>query len=160
MQTHDIPAVSALLNRLFERYIAADFPHKARGGIRQYISEQALAARMNLCHFAIVCRANTDTTTQIVGLIEVRQHKHITLLFVDDAYQRQGIARALLNRAITRCRTQNPDLSHLTLRASPYAVPIYTRLGFEPDAENDEPDSPAQAMKLLLTPEAITSTST
>jgi ribosomal protein S18 acetylase RimI-like enzyme len=87
---------------------------------------------------------------RIVGVIEVRQFRHISLLFVDDRFQRQGIARALVRHAVARCLSRRPDLRQITVRSSPYAVPIYERLGFLPDPDRDEPDSPALAMRLPL----------
>jgi GNAT superfamily N-acetyltransferase len=164
LQERDIPEVSALLMRLYERYIAHDFPPKAQGGIRQYLSVPALRARLGLRHFALVCRTSPSfpagdmdgqageaiSAGVIVGIIEVRDYRHISLLFVDDDYQRRGIASTLLARAVERCRRHAPGLTEITVRASPYAMPIYERLGFVPDPDADEPDSPARAMKLPL----------
>ena len=55
---------------------------------------------------------------------------HISMLFVDRAFQGHGIARALINRALAICRREKPELASVTVNSSPYAVPIYERVGF------------------------------
>ncbi|MEX1019090.1 MAG: GNAT family N-acetyltransferase [Litorilinea sp.] len=175
MQEADIPEVSGMVMRLFHNYIADDFPARSRTGIRQYLSAQALYARHNFHHFALVCRLNSSASIwpqtksytdssgtgvlwhasvsdspPIVGVIEVREHRHISLLFVDDAHQRRGIGRALVANAVARCRRKRPGLTEITVRAAPGAVPVYARLGFHPDRARDEDDSPALAMRLGL----------
>ncbi|MBR0413100.1 MAG: GNAT family N-acetyltransferase [Eubacterium sp.] len=64
----------------------------------------------------------------LVGVIATRNEgKHIALFFVDGRYQGQGIGRALFNAVKT-------DI--MTVNSSPYAVPIYQKLGFY--ATNEE----------------------
>lgn len=63
---------------------------------------------------------------QLVGIIATRSEgTHIALLFVDGKHHRQGIGKKLLQR-ILECS----DTKKLTVNSSPYAVPIYHKLGF------------------------------
>ena len=52
----------------------------------------------------------------------------IAMLFV--TIQHQGVAKELLAQAISKVRVLNPDLSRLTVHSSPYAEPIYQKMGF------------------------------
>ncbi len=81
---------------------------------------------MNSNHFDLVSRKGET----IVGVIEVRNNDHIYLLFVDAAYHRQGIGKTLLKAALARCVKQDPKVDEITVNSSPFAVPIYQRLGF------------------------------
>lgn len=59
---------------------------------------------------------------KLVGVIATRNGgKHIAWLFVDGNYHHQGIGKQLLGVV----RTEK-----MTVNATPYAVPVYERLGF------------------------------
>jgi predicted GNAT family N-acyltransferase len=78
------------------------------------------------------------TPERLVGVIEIRDYTHISLLFVDRVFQGRRISRELLNRALDVCRQHNPDLREMTVNASPNAVTIYTRLGFFATGDEQE----------------------
>jgi GNAT superfamily N-acetyltransferase len=71
---------------------------------------------------------------QIAGVIEMRDGHHLSLLFVNTAYQGKGISRALLDRVLALCREQGHDAPQITVNSSLYAIPIYERLGFRATA--------------------------
>ena len=66
----------------------------------------------------------------IVGVIEVRNSNHISLFFVKKEYQNQGVGKKLHELAIEKCKTLKPDVNVIDVHSSPYAVPIYEKLGF------------------------------
>ena len=66
----------------------------------------------------------------IVGMIAVKDFVHISLLFVDKQYHRQGIARNLFDYIIQICKEKIPSLKMITVNSSPYAVDVYHKLGF------------------------------
>lgn len=73
---------------------------------------------------------------RIVGVLAMRETSHISLLFVDPAYHRHGIAGRLFRKAKEYCVTQDSEVSSITVNSSPYAVKIYHKLGFQAtDAE-------------------------
>jgi predicted GNAT family N-acyltransferase len=55
------------------------------------------------------------------------------MLFV--TVKRKGIATTLLKQAITKIRTENPALEQIIVHSSPYALPIYQKMGFEVTGE-------------------------
>jgi len=66
---------------------------------------------------------------KLVGIISMRNEKHISLLFVDRNYHRRGIGRALVTALAAYVR-QEMGHKQLTVNASPYGVEFYHRLGF------------------------------
>jgi ribosomal protein S18 acetylase RimI-like enzyme len=66
---------------------------------------------------------------KIVGMIATKQSNHISLLFVDKEYHRQGIARSLYRKLIDYY-AKNDDCSEISVNSSLYAVKAYERLGF------------------------------
>ena len=63
---------------------------------------------------------------RLVGMLATRNNgSHIAQFFVDKAFHRQGIGRALFTFA-----DQLNPCDRMTVNASPYAVPVYQHLGF------------------------------
>ncbi|MGN0691101.1 MAG: GNAT family N-acetyltransferase [Oscillospiraceae bacterium] len=82
---------------------------------------------------------------KLVGVIAVRGGgTHIALFFVDGKYHRRGIGKALFQTVLKRCAAER-----MTVNASPYAVPVYRRLGFS------ETDTEQTVCGLRFTPMAL-----
>lgn len=66
---------------------------------------------------------------QLIGMITLRNENHISLLFVDERYHRQGVGRTLLNYAFRYVSTQLGK-KRVTVFAAPYGCEFYHKLGF------------------------------
>ena len=65
---------------------------------------------------------------KLVGVIATRKEgTHIALFFVDGKYHRKGIGRKLFQRVL-----EDNKINYMTVNSSPYAVPVYEKLGFIP----------------------------
>lgn len=126
MQVGDIPAVSALVWNTFEAFIAPDYGDEGIQTFSRFVQPDALRER--IYKGALFLLAEVETT--LAGMIEMNGSSHITLLFVDAAFQGRGISRELLRHALDICKQRLPDLDLVTVHSSPYAVEIYRRLGF------------------------------
>ena len=62
------------------------------------------------------------------GVLAERGAGHISLLFVQKEFHRQGISRALFEHYADICR--KAGMKCVTVNSSPYAVEVYCRLGF------------------------------
>lgn len=117
----DLPAVAAFVLRVHAQAIA---PHESAAGqatFRRWADADAMAARA-ATHAVWIAEADGA----LVGALELRDGTHVSLLFVDPAHQRQGIARRLLDAALG-----DPDAwPTLTVNSAPGAVGAYARLGF------------------------------
>lgn len=67
---------------------------------------------------------------ELLGVIEIRNNAHLSLLFVSPDHQRQGIGKQLLAAAIKWTVHEDPNLKKLTVHASPNSVRAYEKLGF------------------------------
>jgi len=63
----------------------------------------------------------------IIGMLAVRAESHISLLFVQKEYDREGIGRSLFEAFRSTIKDPAP---RITVHSSPYAVGFYRRLGF------------------------------
>jgi len=66
---------------------------------------------------------------QLLGLLGMKNHKHIYHLFVDERYHRQGIAKQLWNETRQACIDAGFSENY-TVNSSLYAQVIYENLGF------------------------------
>ncbi|MDJ0707229.1 MAG: GNAT family N-acetyltransferase [Leptolyngbyaceae cyanobacterium MO_188.B28] len=126
LSTKDILEVSELAARVFNQFVAPDYASEGVQEFHRYIQPSAFRARAQTNHFSLI----TLEQGKVVGVIEMRGHNHISLLFVAPEFQRQGIAKELLRRALQICRANDPRLSKISVNSSSYAAPIYERLGF------------------------------
>jgi GNAT superfamily N-acetyltransferase len=130
MTVHETAAVAHLAAHVFSASVAPLFEPVGVAEFLHYLAPHELAKRLHHEHEVWVA----ESGGKLVGMIEVRDGAHITLFFVDQAYQGQGIGRHLLQHVLESCRQRHPTLTALSVHATPNAVPIYTKLGFHPVA--------------------------
>lgn len=116
--------------RTFLKYEAPVYTKEGVDNFLCFISEERLY-KMFLAGEYLLFVAKRDA--KIVGMIGVRSGHHISLLFVDEKYHKQGIGRSLVLTVANELRSRRCDL--ITVNASPYGLPFYKRLGF---METDE----------------------
>lgn len=123
----ETPALSTLVKRVFEAFVASDFSAQGVTEFEAFIAPERMAARMVEESMIFVA----DAGDGLAGMIELHHPGHLALLFVNQFYHGQGVARALLGLCISEARLRQPDLVEMTVNASLYAVEAYRRLGFE-----------------------------
>jgi ribosomal protein S18 acetylase RimI-like enzyme len=115
-----------LVARSFNEYIAPDFPEEGIEEFFRYANPRALRKRSDGSHFVIVAEA--DET--IAGMIEIREMRHVSMLFVDKAFHRRGVARELFRAALDRIKSESRPPKKVTVHSSRYAISFYESLGF------------------------------
>lgn len=125
MGPEDADEVHDVVVAAFEARIAADYSAAAALGFRAYAARRAWRSRLadHVVLVAIDERA-------IVGVCEVRPPQHVSMLFVRPDRQRRGIGRQLVAAAVAACKASQPGLAAVTVASTPFAVPVYRRLGF------------------------------
>jgi GNAT superfamily N-acetyltransferase len=117
-------AVFALVMRGFDELVRPDFSDEG-------IAEFTRAARSFVIERPpshLISVAQRDG--QLVGMVDVRDSSHVSLFFVEQTERGRGVGRALLDFAIERSGSAKPIPSAITVNSSPWAVPVYKRLGF------------------------------
>ncbi len=76
---------------------------------------------------------------QLVGMISMRNGNHLSLLFVEKSYHKQGIGRKLIDEMCLHLKKEN-IYDALTVNAAPSAVSFYQKLDFEQVSELKETD--------------------
>lgn len=119
----------------FQDSVAPLYGPDGIGQFLRYMQPDGLARRLSQNHVVLVA---CDYKGRLVGLVEVRDHRHISLLFVETRLQRGGLGRRLVEAATDACRAARPDLDTITVHASPNSVGAYERFGFTPTGPEQE----------------------
>lgn len=124
---HEIQEALTLIEDVFSQFEAPDYSAKGVQEFQAYIAFDAVKQRIHLQELTLW---GDFQEKKIVGVIGIRPVAHISLLFVEAAWHRQGVARKLYRTVRELVGEQT-----ITVNSSPYAVPAYQRLGFEATAE-------------------------
>jgi len=119
-------AVCEMVHRVFDDSVAALYSKRGDRSFKKYCDPEEMSHRVHTDHFVLLSLADGF----IVGMIEMRRHRHISLLFVDPEFQGRGVGWELLQKAVELCRLTDPLLRELTVNSSPNALGAYERMGF------------------------------
>ena len=115
-------AALGLVRRVFLQYEAPDYSPQGVEEFEKTLRDEAYLSALSML--------GAFLDGELIGVIATRDGgRHIALFFVDTGHQRQGVGRRLF-RAV---RTEG-----MTVNSSPYAVPVYTHLGFVPTGPEQE----------------------
>lgn len=127
MKIEELAEVLDLVKKVFDKFEAPDYSKEGAESFYKFANYQNIKNMLNENLRILVAKDDE----KIVGMIGFRDFSHISLLFVDEAYHGQGIARNLIKRMKFYCKVNNRSLSTITVNSSPYAVGFYHKIGFE-----------------------------
>ena len=113
--------------KVFTECVALQFSQEGIAEFKTFVCTDAMTERLKAGNILLVAESGQN----IVGFIEIRENKHIALLFVEGAHQRKGIGKELIRRSISLCRQHKPDIRRVTVNSSPNAFISYQKFGFE-----------------------------
>lgn len=128
--------VSALVRGVFEEHVAASFEPEGVAEMHRHLSPAAIAGRAETRDTFVAWRG-----ARPVGVIEVRDRDHVSMLFVRTSHMGLGIATALLARAVEAARAAGRPA--ITVHSSLNAQSFYARAGFVAAAEPQRVDGMA-----------------
>ena len=113
----EIPAAIELVWEVFLRFEAPDYGREGVQTFRNFLDGKE--GNEPLCWYGVFENGH------LVGVLAMRAKGHISLFFVQETYQGKGYGRQLFERM-----TRDYDEKSFTVNSSPYALPIYQKLGF------------------------------
>ncbi|EST13968.1 acetyltransferase family protein [Pseudomonas putida S610] len=126
---HELDQASALCMASFTQSVAPLLSAKGITTFGDVASVTAFAERMQGDNLMLVC----EVEGRLAGLVELKQGRHVAMLFVCPARQCQGIGRRLIKAALGHARSQT-----VTVNASLPPVAAYQRYGFSQAGEVGE----------------------
>ena len=129
MTTEDIDCASQICLAAFNQSVAHTVSDDGIATFFKVASPDAFQERMHKDTFMLVA----EREGIVIGVAELREGHHISMLFVQPDLQQQGIGRALLHGLLNHAR------SHIvTVSASLTSVPAYEKYGFQVTGEVSE----------------------
>lgn len=122
MRREDVSDVSRIVLDSFLHSVSDHLSEQGIATFRTIASEQALLERMSKENTMLVY----ESAGAIHGYAEVKEGRHIALLFVHPARQRSGVGAQLVSEALKHCTS-----GMVTVNASLNSVGAYLRYGFE-----------------------------
>ena len=127
IKQEELPETLDLVRKVFDEFEAPYYSEEGVTSFHKFIDINNMSEQYsNGSLYFYGCFVNDI----IVGMIAVKDFIHISLLFVDKQYHKQGIARNLFDHIIQVCTEKNPCLKVITVNSSPYAVEVYHKFGF------------------------------
>ncbi|TCI07413.1 GNAT family N-acetyltransferase [Dyella soli] len=140
----DARAIGVLARRVVRRWVLPEQPPEAAVLILAGMSAKAIRRKMDdgqRFHLAFVDGV-------LAGVTAIREDSHVFQLFVGTRYQGRGIARRLWQRLL-RDSVRRAGTRYFTLNAALGAVPVYLRLGFEPNARARPAPGPIVSVPMI-----------
>ena len=124
---YDIRNAIDLVWEVFEEFEAPEYSEEGIKSFRDFIEYNSILEKYNNNNiFMYGCFDNNE----LLGIVAVREFKHICLLFVKKIFHNQGIAKNLFKFAIDKCKNISQYPLEITVNSSPYAVGFYHRMDF------------------------------
>lgn len=126
----------ALTWKTFLKYEACDYSEEGIKSFNDFITDSTLYRMFLVGSYQMFAAFDKK---RLIGIITVRAGSHISLLFVDEEYQKRGVGRALMCHLCNYLLTEE-GIGRITVNSSPYAVGFYHKMGFRdlgPEREQD-----------------------
>lgn len=120
-----IPAMH-MIWKTFLKYEAVDYTEEGIRNFHEFITDEHLYKSFLQGRYQMMVALDG---TRIIGAASVRNYNHLSLLFVDEEYHHRGVGRSLMGRMCEYLKKEEGE-QYMSLKAAPYAVDFYRKLGF------------------------------
>ncbi len=124
LESFETESALDLVNKVFMEFEAPDYSEEGVEEFNKSMRDEEYLSKL--------CMYGAYANEKLIGVIATRSEgTHIALFFVDSDFQGKGVGRSLFQTVVADCNS-----NRITVNSSPYAVPIYKKLGFtETDTE-------------------------
>ena len=122
---------SSLVAEVFNEFVAPDLEPEGVEEFMRHSDAVAMQTRMTQDHFILVAELDSE----LAGMIDMSEHRHISLFFVSQKHQGRGVGKKLLKAAMDICLKQSDKPDAITVNSSLWATGVYQKLGFEPQKD-------------------------
>ncbi len=125
MKLKDLEETLNLVKKVFNKYVAPSYSDYGIQSFYNYINYDNIKEQLKKDIKIFIVKDNS----KIIGMIAIKKYSHISLLFVDEKFQKKGIATKLVEKAKDYCRDKKTK--KITVNSSPYAKEFYNKIGFK-----------------------------
>lgn len=112
--------------RTFLKYEGKDYTREGIQNFFDFITDDELYTAFLRGSYQMMVAVEDG---RIIGAGTIRGGNHLSLLFVDEDYHHKGVGRAIMNSLCLYLKEEAGERL-MSLKAAPYAVDFYRRLGF------------------------------
>lgn len=112
--------------RTFLKFEGQDYTEEGIRNFYEFITDVNLYRAFQEGRYQLLVALDGE---KVIGAASLRNGHHLSLLFVEEAYHRQGVGRDLLNNLFQYLKNEAGERI-MTVTSSPYAVEFYRSLGF------------------------------
>ena len=120
------PEAMGLAWHVFLIFEADDYSEEGIRNFYRFVTDRILFRMFKAGQYQLF---GSFLDNKLIGIISLRNSNHISLLFVDENYQNQGVARSMLEYVNNYLLTEL-GMQEVSVDSSPYAVDFYHRMGF------------------------------
>jgi len=129
LEQKDLERVSSLCMKAFMNSVAPSLSNEGVETFQSIASVGGFSNRMKEDNIILVYEENR----KVNGVIELKEGRHVSMLFVAPDFQKRGIGRALVSAITPYTRAET-----ITVSASLNSIPAYLRYGFICAGDLDE----------------------
>lgn len=118
--------IHQLIKKVYDEFVSIDYSEEGNMFFYDWIEPSKILERQKDQINLLIALDDT----KLIGMIEIRENKNISLLFVDKNYQGRGIAKKLFQESLRICTQRDATLEKFYVHASPFSIPIYKKMGF------------------------------
>lgn len=133
-KAHEWESAMQMIWRTFLKFEGKDYSEEGIRNFFEFVTDDGLRESFLRGEYQLMVALDGE---EIIGAGSIRNHNHLSLLFVDEAYHRQGVGRRLMDGLCEYLKNEEGEHT-MTLQAAPYAVEFYKKIGFfviRPEAE-------------------------
>ncbi len=135
--------------KTFLKFEAPDYGEEGMKNFLDFISGEQLFQMFSVGEYPVwIAVCESDGREEIVGVASLRAGNHISLLFVEERHQKQGIGKKLVKamqeHIISLGRVK------MTVNSSPYGEGFYHKLGFLDTEKRKQTDGIIYTPMILL----------
>lgn len=112
--------------RTFLRFDGGDYTQEGIRNFYDFITDDDLYVAFLKGEYQLMVALDDR---KVIGAGSIRSRNHLSLLFVEEGYHRRGVGRAILTALCDYLKSEAGE-KYMSLKAAPYAVNFYRRLGF------------------------------
>ncbi len=128
---NDINQLIDFIRSVYDQAVAQCYSVEGNEEFYKYLDHDWLRKRLESDHWIL----KATELDKLLGIIEIRNNQHLSMLFVATDNQRQGIGKKLLQSAIDLIKKENPQQNTLSVHSSPNSTTAYAKMGFEPTSD-------------------------
>lgn len=127
------PAIK-MIWKTFMKFEGEDYSEEGIQNFFDFISDDKLYVSFLRGDYQMMVALDAN---RVIGAASIRNGNHLSLLFVDEEYHHRGVGSALMKKLFEYLKTEAGE-RYMSLKAAPYAVNFYRKLGFHAVTPEEE----------------------